>query len=82
VCEIQVSYGIGLLEPISLYIDCFNTEKVELNKIYDIVKKNFDFSPDNIIKELNLLQPIYKQTACYGHFGYDNYSWEKVKRLV
>ncbi len=80
-CELQVSYSIGKPSPISLYIDCFNTNKVSIDKIYAFVKKNFDFSLDNIIKELNLLKPIYKETACYGHFGRDNFPWEKIKFL-
>lgn len=80
-CEIEVSYGIGMEEPISLNIETFGTEKIALEKIYDVVKKNFDFSPDNIIKELGLLKPIYKNTACYGHFGHPEYPWEKVKKL-
>lgn len=78
-CEIQVSYGIGLTKPLSLYIETFNSEKVELSKIYDYVNKNFDFSPSNMIDELNLLKPQYKQTACYGHFGRNEFSWEQIK---
>ena len=78
-CEIQVSYGIGLAKPISLYIETFNTEKTKIENIYDYVNKNFDFSPANIIKELDLLKPIYKNTACFGHFGRNEFSWEKIK---
>ncbi|MGN1212586.1 MAG: methionine adenosyltransferase [Christensenellales bacterium] len=78
-CEIQVSYGIGLSKPISINIDTFNTEKIPLKEIYKYVKENFDFSPANIIQELDLLKPIYKPTACYGHFGRDEFSWEKIK---
>lgn len=77
-CEIEVSYGIGLEKPLSMNINCFGTEKTSLSKIYKIVENNFDFSPDNIIKELDLLRPIYKQTACYGHFGRDEFPWEKI----
>ena len=62
-----------------MYIDTFNTHKIPLDKIYKFVENNFDFSPSNIIKELDLLKPIYKQTACYGHFGRDEFSWEKIK---
>lgn len=80
-CEIQVSYGIGIKNPISLYINCFGTEKVDIDNIYNIVKNNFDFSVGNIIEELNLLKPIYKKTSCYGHFGRDSFSWEKIKEL-
>ncbi len=80
-CEICVSYGIGLEHPLSINIETFGTEKISIEKLYEIVKKNFDFSPDNIIHELNLLRPIYKQTACYGHFGKENFSWEKTIKL-
>lgn len=78
-CEIQVSYGIGLSKPISINIDTFGTEKKPLKKIYEYVENNFDFSPNNIIKELDLLKPVYKDTACYGHFGRDGFAWEKIK---
>lgn len=78
-CEIQVSYGIGLSKPLSLYIDTFGSEKVSLTQIYHYVNTNFNFSPSNMIKELDLLKPIYKQTACYGHFGREEFPWEKIK---
>lgn len=81
-CEIQVSYGIGLEKPISLYIDTFNTEKIKLEKIYDYVNNNFDFSPNNIIKELDLNKPIYKDTAVYGHFGREEFSWEQTSSAL
>lgn len=77
-CEIQVSYGIGLSKPVSMYIETFGTEKVPVKEIYNFVKTNFNFSPANIINELDLLKPIYKQTACYGHFGRDEFTWEKI----
>jgi len=78
-CEIQVAYGIGLAEPISIYIETFGTNLKTLDEIEDYVKDNFSFRPSNIIKELDLLKPIYKSTACYGHFGRDEFSWEKIK---
>ena len=78
-CEIQVAYAIGLAQPVSICIDCFGTNKKDINDIAKYVDDNFDFSPDNIIKELNLLEPIYKDTACYGHFGRDEFPWEKIK---
>ncbi len=80
-CEIAVSYGIGMEKPISLSIDTFGTETVDIKNIRKIVDKNFDFSPDNIIKELDLLRPIYKQTACFGHFGRAEFPWEQIKPL-
>lgn len=78
-CEISVSYGIGLEMPLSVSIDTFGTEKTPLENIYKYVSENFDFSPDNIIKELDLLKPIYQKTACYGHFGREEFPWEKIK---
>ena len=78
-CEIQISYGIGLANPISVYIDCFNTNTFPMEDIYKYVEYNFDFRPSNILEELNLRTPIYKDTACYGHFGNPEYPWEKLK---
>ncbi len=80
-CEIELSFGIGIDKPLSINIETFGTEKIPLEKIYEVVEKNFDFHLNSIIKELNLLQPIYKETACYGHFGRKNFPWERVKIL-
>ena len=79
-CEIAVAYGIGLAEPIKINIDCFGTNKVGMDKIHKFVADNFDFRPANIIKELDLLKPIYQATACYGHFGRDEFPWERIKQ--
>lgn len=78
-CEVGLSFGIGIEYPLSIEIDTFGTAKVEESKIYEFVNNNFDLSVDNMIKELDLLKPIYSQTACYGHFGNENFSWEKIK---
>jgi len=78
-CEIQLSYAIGQTHPISIMIDTFNTNLVELEEIYAWVKRNFDFSVGNIIRELDLLKPIYRKTANFGHFGRDGFSWENIK---
>ena len=78
-CEVQVAYGIGMEQPIAVNVECFGTNNVPLSTIEEFVNKNFDFSPANIIKELDLLKPIYKKTSCYGHFGREEFSWEKVK---
>lgn len=80
-CEIQVSYGIGLSKPLSMFIETFGTEKVKMQEIYNFVTKNFNFTPDNMIKELDLLKPIYQKTACYGHFGRPEFTWEKIKKI-
>ena len=79
-CEIQASYAIGLAEPVSLYIETFGTNKVSEAKIEKFIKENFSFRLQNIIDELDLLRPIYKQTACYGHFGRADFPWEKIKK--
>ncbi|MBE5738927.1 MAG: methionine adenosyltransferase [Clostridiales bacterium] len=79
--EIQVSYAIGISHPLSIYIDAFGTNKLPLDDIEKIIMGNFDFSVGNIIDELDLLEPIYSETACFGHFGKDKYSWEKIKPL-
>ena len=80
-CEIQTSYAIGLNKPLSLYIETFGTEKTSLESIYKFVETNFNFSPSNIIAELDLNKPIYKTTACYGHFGRNEFSWEEIKNI-
>ena len=82
-CEISVSYAIGKDEPIHINIETYNTNKVPIKEIYEFVRKNFDFSVDNIIKELDLTRPIYYETAAYGHFGRNDISlpWEKIKEI-
>lgn len=68
-CEIQLAYAIGVAQPVSVLVETFGTAKIDEEKIAELVRKNFALSPTGIIKELNLLRPIYKQTAAYGHFG-------------
>ncbi len=79
--EIQVSYAIGVSKPVSLYINTFNTNKIEENKILDIINKVFDFTLSNIIKELDLRKPIYSKTTNFGHFGRKNLPWEKLDKV-
>ena len=79
--EIQVSYAIGVSKPVSLYINTFNTNKIDENKILDIINKVFDFTPANIIKELDLRKPIYSLTTNFGHFGRENLPWEKIDKV-
>ena len=83
ICEIGVSYTIGKNKPISINIETYNTNKVPLEEIYTFIEKNFDFSVNNIIKELKLQNPIYYNTAAYGHFGRTNINlpWEQTKRI-
>lgn len=80
-CEIGVSYAIGQSKPISIYFNSFNTHTISEEQILDVIKNNFDFSVSNIINELKLKNPIYKETACYGHFGREFFPWEKIKKL-
>ena len=80
-CEIELAYAIGIAQPISLSIETFGTEKVSKDEILKIIDKNFDFSVKNMIDELDLRRPIYQDTACYGHFGNPDYSWEKIIEL-
>ena len=80
-CEVQVCYAIGMTKPVAINIETFGTEKTPLENIYNFVNNNFDFSPQNIIDELELLKPIYQQTACYGHFGRNEFSWEQIKKI-
>lgn len=77
-CEIQVGFAIGLAEPISIAVDTFGTNKVTEQEIMDFIRKNFSFKISNMINELGLLNPIFKQTACFGHFGRDVFPWEKI----
>ena len=75
-CEIQISYAIGVAQPVSVYLEMFDTEKIDKQLIIDCVRDNFDLSPRGIITKLNLKNPIYQKTASYGHFGRDDVSWE------
>lgn len=83
ICEIGVSYTIGKNNPISINIETYNTNKVSLEEIYAFIENNFNFSVNNIIKELQLQNPIYYNTASYGHFGRTdiNLPWEQIKRI-
>ena len=80
-CEIQLSYAIGKEQPLSIYVDTFNTEKVSEEELMEIISRNFDFSVSNIIEELDLRKPIYRNTVNFGHFGREGFSWEKIKEL-
>ncbi len=79
-CTIQLAYAIGVAEPVSLMIFCDETNHIPEEKISELVRKNFDLTPRGIIKSLNLLKPIYRQTAAYGHFGRTekDITWEKT----
>jgi len=81
-CEVQIAYVIGGKDPLSLNVNTFQTGKVSEEKLARIIPKVFDLSPGGIIKQLNLLRPIYRKTACYGHFGREEpeFTWEKTDK--
>ncbi len=79
-CEVQLAYAIGVAEPVSINVDTYGTAKVDEKIIYDLIKKHFPLKPREIIDTLNLLQPIYLQTAAYGHFGKDGLPWENTDK--
>jgi S-adenosylmethionine synthetase len=81
-CETQVAYAIGKAKPVGLFVECFGTEKVPVERIQDAVLEVFDLRPRAIIYALDLLRPIYAQTAAYGHFGRTepDFSWERTDR--
>ena len=81
-CEVQVAYAIGKAQPVGLFIETFGTEKFDSSAISEAVKQVFDLRPAAIIRDLNLLRPIYGKTAAYGHFGRElpDFSWEKTDK--
>jgi S-adenosylmethionine synthetase len=81
-CETQVAYAIGKAKPVGLFVECFGTEHVPVERIQDAVLEVFDLRPAAIIKDLDLLRPIYAQTAAFGHFGREepDFSWERTDR--
>ena len=81
-CEIQLSYAIGVAEPTSIMIETFGTGKVANELLVNLVREFFDLRPYGLIKMLDLIQPIYRQTAAYGHFGREQFPWEKIDRAA
>ena len=77
-CEIQVSYAIGMKEPLSIYINTFGTGKKSEEELVKMIKNNFDLTPKGMIDYLGLQEPIFTKTTNYGHFGKDNLPWEKI----
>ena len=80
-CELQISYGIGIDEPLSIFIDCFGTNVIPEGDIIRIIKDSFDLTPNGIIEYLDLKKPIFSKTTNYGHFGREGFSWEEVKQI-
>ncbi len=81
-CEVQIAYCIGVAEPVSLMIDTFGTGKIPPERLVEIVRDTFSFKPANMISHLKLLRPIFKKTACYGHFGRNDpdFTWEHTDK--
>jgi len=80
-CLVQLSYAIGVAEPLAITVDHYGTSSLTAQQLVDIVRRNFDLRPGCIVKDLNLKQPIFQETASYGHFGRDKFLWEQPKQL-
>ena len=81
-CEIQVSYAIGVAEPTSIFVETFGTGRLDSAAILDLIHANFDLTPQGIITHHDLLRPIYKKTATYGHYGRDDFPWERLDKVA
>ena len=81
--EVQMAYAIGVAQPVSLMVDSFGTAKISEDKIKGLIQAHFDLAPSGMIKALDLLRPIYKKTACYGHFGRTEkeFTWERLDKV-
>ena len=80
-CEVELAYAIGVPFPVSVMVDTFGTAQADEKKIEDAVQKVFDLSPSGIIKTLDLKRPVFQKTSTYGHFGRDEFSWEKTDKV-
>jgi S-adenosylmethionine synthetase len=80
--EVQIAYAIGISNPVSINVNSFGTGKIEDEKIKQLIKEHFDLRPKAIIQHLDLLRPIYRKTAAYGHFGRERaeFTWENVDK--
>ncbi len=83
-CEVQVAYAIGAARPVGLYVECFGTETVALASVQRAIREVFDLRPAAIVRDLDLLRPVYAKTAAYGHFGRElpEFTWERTDRAV
>ncbi len=80
-CEIQFAYAIGVAEPVSIMVDTHGTCQVDDEAVVRVIRKVFQLTPASIIESLDLRKPIYQETACYGHFGREKFSWEKTDKI-
>lgn len=81
-CLVQLAYAIGVAEPVSVFVEDYGTSKYSQKQLADIVKRNFGLKPMEIVEQLDLLQPVYKKTAAYGHFGRPDFSWEDTSKAA
>ena len=83
-CELQIAYAIGVAHPMSIQVECFDTEAVPTARIEKLVREHFDLRPAAIIRDLGLRRPIYAKTAAYGHFGRDDadFTWERTDKAA
>jgi S-adenosylmethionine synthetase len=80
-CEVQLAYAIGVAEPVSVLVETFGTGKASEDKISEAIRRHFQLTPRGIIESLDLLKPIFRETAAYGHFGRDKFSWERTDKV-
>jgi S-adenosylmethionine synthetase len=80
-CEVQVAYAIGVAHPVSIMVETFGTATVDEDKIVKAVEKVFDLRPAAILEHLDLRRPVYRPSAAYGHFGRDEFTWERTDRV-
>ncbi|CZH50243.1 methionine adenosyltransferase [Legionella pneumophila serogroup 1] len=81
-CELQISYAIGVAEPTSIFVDTFGTGRLKNSEIIDLIHTHFDLTPQGIIDQHDLLRPIYRQTATYGHYGRESFPWERLNKVA
>ena len=81
-CELQISYAIGIAEPTSIFVETFGTGRLKSSEIIDLIHTHFDLTPQGIIDHHDLLRPIYRETATYGHYGRDQFPWERLNKVT
>ena len=81
-CEVQIAYAIGVAQPVGVHVNTFGTGKIDETMLEKYIQTEFDMRPKAIIEQLDLLKPVYKKTAAYGHFGRDEFTWEKTPRAA
>ncbi|MBN9225871.1 MULTISPECIES: methionine adenosyltransferase [Legionella] len=81
-CELQISYAIGVAEPTSIFVETFGTGRLKDSEIIELILAHFDLTPQGIIEHHDLLRPIYRQTATYGHYGRENFPWERLDKVA